>query len=252
MDATDQCWRHQVGREYLVANPVFVPGLRDILESAISTDEGFSVHNSAFEKRPLQEGLLSQDPFLVLPPEICQRIASHLNSSDVASLRLASRVFTHLPILFFRQFVLHEMPWLYEAWSPRTNPYYWATVVACDLHDEKKEHANFIRHLEERREIIRLYEPEIYDEFIANEPEWESPERPSWQDILDMGPITLPRNKTNWYLVFCGVRSNWRRLKGLRNRARIWDNVKQVVDAIKKAREGVDFYLEEEEEESRR
>jgi hypothetical protein len=250
VDATDQVWRHKVGHEYLVANPVFVPGLQAILESAISTDESFSVHTSAFENRPQHEGLSSQDPFLALPPEITLSIATHLNSSEVASIRLSSRAFTHLPISLFRYFVLDEMPWpwLYEAWSPETNPYYWATVVARDLLDEKQERAKFNRYLEQRREIILDHEPEIYDQFVANEQEEESPGRPGWQEILDMRPITLPRDKTNWYKVFCDIRSNWSSLKGLRNRERIWENVKQVVGAIKKAREGLHFYLEDDDD----
>lgn len=65
-----------------------------------------------------------------------------------------------------------------------------------------------------RREIIRNHEPEIYDEFVANEPEWELPGRAEWQEILDMGPITLPRDKTYLYKVFCDIRSNWNSLKG--------------------------------------
>ncbi|KAJ5819600.1 hypothetical protein N7474_005191 [Penicillium riverlandense] len=247
-DATDQVWRHKVGHEYLVANPVFVPGLRAILESAISTDKNFSVHESAFGKRPQHDGLSPQDPFLALPPEIILGISTSLNSSEVASIRLSSRAFTHLPISLFRQFVLDEMPWLYEAWSPETKPYYWATVVARDLLDEKQERAKFNRGLEKRREVIRNHEPGIYNEFVTNEPEWESPERPGWQEILDMGPITLPRDKTNWYKVFCDIRSNWSSLKGLRNRERIWENVKQVVDAIKKVREGLGFYLDEDDD----
>lgn len=251
IDATDQVWRHKAGHEYLVANPVFVPGLNAILELAISVDESFSVHNSAFENRPQREGLSSQDPFLALPPEIMLSIAAHLNSSEVASIRLSSRAFTHLPISLFRHFVLDEMPWLYEAWSPETNPYYWATVVARDLLGEKRERAKFNRYLEQRREIIRDHEPEIYDQFVANEPEKESPWSPEWQEILDMRPITLPRDKTNWYKVFCNIRSNWSSLKGLRNRERIWENVKQVVDAIKAAREGLNFYLEEDDDDNK-
>ncbi|CAI7625942.1 unnamed protein product [Penicillium pancosmium] len=248
VDATDQVWQHKEGHEYLVANPVFVPGLRAILESAISTDESFSVHQSAFEKRPQYDGLSYQDPFLALPVEIILNISTRLTSSEVASIRLSSRAFTHLPISLFRQLVLDEMPWIYEAWSPETKPYYWATAVARDLLDEKQEREKFNRDLEQRRAIIRDHEPDIYDEFVANEPEWESPGRPGWQEILDMGPITLPRDKTNWYKVFCDIRSNWSSLKGLRNRERIWENVKQVVDAIKKAREGLDFYLEDDDD----
>ncbi|KAJ5626040.1 hypothetical protein N7510_002349 [Penicillium lagena] len=245
VDATDQVWRHKEAHEYLVANPIFVPGLRAILDSAVTTDESFSVHKSAFEKRPQHDRLSPQDPFLALPPEIILSISSRLNSSEVASLRLSSRAFTHLPISLFRHFILDEMPWLYEAWSPETKPYYWATVIARDLLDEKQERAKFNRDLEQRREIIRDHEPEIYDEFVSNEPEWESPGRPGWQEILDTGPITLPHNETNWYKVFCGIRSNWSSLKGLRNRERIWKNVKQVVDAIKKARDGLNFYLDD-------
>ena len=157
-------------------------------------------------------------------------------------MRLSSRAFTHLPISFFRRLVLDEMPWLYEAWSSETKPYYWATVVARDLLDEKRERAKFDQELKRRREIIQDNEPQIYDEFVANEPEWKSPEHRECPEMLDMGPITLPRAKTNWYKLFCDIRSNWSQLKGLRNRERIWKNVNEVVDAIQKARGGLDVY----------
>lgn len=239
--ATGQYWQHRVGHEYLVANPIFVPGLRATLESAISTEESFNVHNSAFKQRPQRDSSSSKDPFLPLPLEIILDIAGSLDSNDLAYVRLASRAFTNLPISFFRQLVFDEMPWLYEAWSPETSPYHWATAVAHDKLKEKRELKKFSHELERRRNIILEFEPEIYDEFVANEPKWEWPEHPETREMLDMGPITLPRDRTNWYQVFCDIRLNRAGLKGLRNRERIWRNVTQVVDAIKKARDGLDF-----------
>jgi hypothetical protein len=45
----------------------------------------------------------------------------------------------------------------------------------------------------------------------------------------------LPYDKTNWYLLYRDITVNWAKLKGLRNRARIWDCVLQVIDAMKAA-----------------
>ncbi|KGQ01005.1 hypothetical protein PAAG_12315 [Paracoccidioides lutzii Pb01] len=97
----EQVWTHAIGDEYLVANSVFIPGCKATLESAISNDGNFSVHDSAFRTRPRTTNASSQDPFLSLPIEIILEIISHLNSPDIANLRLSSRAFTHLPISFW-------------------------------------------------------------------------------------------------------------------------------------------------------
>ena len=63
------------------------------------------------------------DIFFKLPQELIHEIVGHFGSKDIASLRLASRAFTHLPIFLWHRLVVEEMPWLYEAWSTTVTPY---------------------------------------------------------------------------------------------------------------------------------
>ncbi|KAK2780641.1 hypothetical protein FQN53_001065 [Emmonsiellopsis sp. PD_33] len=235
-----QYWEHNPGDEYLVANPIFIPGFRDILESAISHDESFNIHNSPFKARP-QKTLQSpsRDPFLRLPFEIMMDIAGYLGHADIANARLSSRAFDHIPISFWRRLVLEEMPWLYEAWSSDPSPYYWTTAVSRDLHEEEKAKKEFYEDLEIRREVIQTDMPEIYDEWVGNEPKWEWPEHPDRRVKLDMGPMKLPSDRTNWYKLYGDITKNRSQLKGLRNRERIWDSIMQIVDVVGAAREDI-------------
>jgi hypothetical protein len=55
--------------------------------------------------------------------------------------------------------------------------------------------------------------------------------------MLDLGPVKLPYETTHWYRLYRDITANWNQLKGLQNRARIWDTVTQIIDAMKTARE---------------
>lgn len=236
-DEKEQVWKHTIGREYLVANPVFIPGLRSILEASVSNDETFSVQNSAFDLRPQRDPRsVQQDPFLALPTELIYVIVRDLDSWDISALRLASRAFTQLPISLWYHLTLAEMPWLYEAWSPDPTPYYWATVIAPDLIKERRMYENFSKDLEEPSIRIRQDMPEIADQWIQDNSKWEWPEHPDRRELLKLSPIKLPYERTNWYQLYCDLTVNRERLKGLRNRARIWDCMLQVIDAIKDVR----------------
>jgi hypothetical protein len=52
--AAQQFWAHRTGDEYLAANPLYIPGLIPILESAVATDSSFSPRSSAFAPLPSQ------------------------------------------------------------------------------------------------------------------------------------------------------------------------------------------------------
>jgi hypothetical protein len=75
---------------------------------------------------------------MCLPQELGLQILFHLESKDVANLRLASHAFRQLPIYFWRHLTLKEMPWLWEAWS-NDEPYLWATVPFAVLEEEQKQ-----------------------------------------------------------------------------------------------------------------
>jgi hypothetical protein len=213
-DATrtrEQAWSSDFGHEYLVANPIFVPSLKPIITSAVSDDENFNIKNSAFERRSADgQAANGSDPFLKLPPELIHKIIDHLDSPSIATLRLTTRAVEHLPISLWRSLVTKEMPWLYEAWSSDPEPYYWATVVASDLEDKQQAEKGYS--------------------------EWtEAQER---RRLLHLSPVKLPNSNTNWYKLYRDITVNWSDLKGLQNRKRIWNDVMQLIDAIKWIRAG--------------
>jgi hypothetical protein len=79
--------------------------------------------------------------------------------------------------------------------------------------------------------------PEVYDEWVKNEPKWEWPEHPERRDVLDLSPVKLAYESTNWHRLHHYITGHWNQLKGLQNRARIWDAVMQIIDAMREARE---------------
>ncbi|KAB8226708.1 hypothetical protein BDV33DRAFT_227071 [Aspergillus novoparasiticus] len=236
-EGQEQVWNHTVGHEYLVANPVFVPSLIPIIKSAASTDRGFSVHNSPFESRnPINPESTARDPFRALPIEIILIIIDHLYSKEIAALRLASRAFTHLPTSLWFRLVVTEMPWLYEAWSSDPTPYRWASVIAHDVHQEKEAREEWDRDMEKQRLVISEEMPEVQAEWLSNRPQWEWPDHPDRLEVLRLSPARLHYHTTNWYQLYRDITLNWKQLKGLQNRARIWHAMRQIVGVIKDAR----------------
>ncbi|KAL2802785.1 hypothetical protein BJX63DRAFT_414004 [Aspergillus granulosus] len=232
----EQVWKHTAGLEYLVANPVFVPDLAPIVEASISKDKNFSILKSPFPQRYAPVSL-SHDPFLSLPPELILIIAQELESPDVAALRLSSRAFTHLPISLWHNLIVTEIPFLYEAWSSDPAPYYWATLLAPNLLNEKRAREKFLRNIEGPITIIREDDPEIADQWIKDHSQWRWPEHPDREEMLKVGPIKLPYERTNWYQLYRDLMVNRKKLKGLRNRGRIWDVVVQIIEEIRSFRE---------------
>ncbi|PGG97754.1 hypothetical protein AJ80_09643 [Polytolypa hystricis UAMH7299] len=257
----EQVWIHRAGHEYLSANPIFIPGLKPLLQSSISSpDENFNLSNSAFsETRPPQpqphniqkeeEEEEENDPFLHLPPEITQTIASHLPPKSIANLRLTSRAFTHLPISFFRHLLLREMPFLYEIWPSHQQqpssppPYPWSRIMARDLHAEQDARRAFDIDFATRAAVIRAdMTPEAYEEWLKHEaPDavWEWPEHPDQREMREEveivgGGLMLPVQRMNWFRVYRDIRRQWDVLKGLRNRERIWGCVMQIIGEVEK------------------
>ncbi|KAL3490270.1 hypothetical protein BJX62DRAFT_238248 [Aspergillus germanicus] len=236
-DEQEQVWKHTAGREYLVANPVFIPQLAPILAASIvSNDTAFSIQNSLCASRADSNNYSSSgsanDPFLRLPPELIHIIVWQLDSRDIAALRLSSRAFTHLPISLWHHLLVTEIPSLYEAWSSDPAPYYWSTLLTTDRIKEKRAREKFLRNLEEPITVIREDMPEIADEWIRDASKWEWPEDPDREEMLKLSPIRLPYERTNWYQLYRDIVVNRERLKGLKNRVRIWDAVLQINDAI--------------------
>jgi hypothetical protein len=230
----EQVWSSQVGCEYLVANPIFIPALRPIMVAAVSSNENFSVHSSPFAPRSgARNPSSAKDPFLRFPKEIIYDIVGYLNSPEIATLRLSSRAFEHLPISLWHRLIVEELPCLYEAWSLHPEPYYWATAVASDLKERQEAEDQFRSQISSAREVVRQDMPELYEQWVSNEPEFTWRESEDRQELLELSCTALPHDKTNWYQLYRDIFSNWENLKGLQNRQRIWEDVMNILEGIK-------------------
>jgi len=125
------------GTDYLAAYPLFPPVLLDVLEQTVSTDPAYDPaydpRNGAFDITACaSSGSTDVDPFVQISYELRMMILSQLPSRDIAALRLASRAFRQLPISFFYDLLMREMPWLWELWdSTAYAP--WACTTATEL-----------------------------------------------------------------------------------------------------------------------
>jgi hypothetical protein len=114
----DQWWSYRSGDEFLAADPLEIPGLFRLLDAAKREQPDFDARASPFGARPAASAV-SGDLFSKLPEELRDMIVAPLGSRDIASLRLASRSFQHLPYTLWHDLLKKEMPWIWEAWTDR-------------------------------------------------------------------------------------------------------------------------------------
>ncbi|KAL7919711.1 hypothetical protein ACQKWADRAFT_329426 [Trichoderma austrokoningii] len=256
-------WSCVPGAEYLVANPVFVPGLKALFEASMANGEGFDVRHSPFRDVPPGEdgGLIHDerydDPFLTLPAELRQAIVWNLDSKEIANLRLASRAFYHLPTSLWHRLLVREMPWIYEAWcdDDDATPNHWAMANASDLKQMQEQREAYAIERRRRAEILQnIGDAELYAAWEANEPEY-----PPWFDTpafkaqlqqsadikRALAPVRLPREGTNWYRLYTDIKANEMTVKGLRNRKRIWMNLEHIVSETEREWRSMLGYLDE-------
>ncbi|KAF7958362.1 hypothetical protein EAE96_001911 [Botrytis aclada] len=238
---SEQWWSHNLGTEWLAANPVFIPALPSVFQSAITTDPHFALSSPAFpicpsKPRPRRSPRNdSHDLFLKLSQELQDEIISYLPSKDIASIRLVSRAFTQLSQGLFYKLVVSEMPWLWEIYDCDP-PSFWATVSGADLESREKRRKEHNEQLVALRSLIREENPELYDEWKAAEPVFDE----SIQGALKTGfEDEIDTKKLDWYQLYLGITKGFKegRLKGLQNRERIWKDVEEIMRRIKKYKE---------------
>lgn len=262
----EQDWHHEPGHEYLAANPVLMPRLKEVLEAAIIPEEAGTVidmSSSPFGDDTRQEQMPDYPPemddwFLAFPRELTMIVMDYLCSKDIASLRLASRAFRHLPMSLWLRLLREELPSLWEAFDS-AEPYLWALTTAQKMKDERARRQKAYDELLETRalhaRVFREECPETWDAYRADH-EWLS--QPI-DDLVSMNApyLTektldrtllapyLPPNRTNWYLLYCGITKAMKigALKGLRNRERIWADCEEIVRRVKAYREQGDVHM---------
>ncbi|KAF2641925.1 hypothetical protein P280DRAFT_468412 [Massarina eburnea CBS 473.64] len=241
-----QEWKHWHGTAYLVANPLYVPKLRDILHSATSTATDFHPRNGAFTIPTNEPPETSYDTFNILPIELRFQILDHLSSKDIAALRLTSRTFHQLPISYFQKLILREMPWLWEAWPTankpeRLPPYaFWATVTGVQAEKKLQKTPKAIAILNDYVKIVSKEMPELA-------PLLENRLPGAIQQVLDehkreldehedRKPFFLPPGGTDYFLLYTLITRHWGDLKGLQNRRRIWTDCEETLKEMKRVR----------------
>ncbi|KAE8406853.1 hypothetical protein BDV37DRAFT_291569 [Aspergillus pseudonomiae] len=187
--AAGESWIHSKGDEWLVANPFYVPRLREILERAIDTGPSFSPQDGAFEPL-LSMTKNTTDPFTRLPREILDMIIKSLSTKDIASLRLVSRQFYQLHVSLWHRLIQEDMPWLWEVWS-NEKPYFWATVTAEDIKQNRGE-----TRVEYGEEKVLTHKINV-DEHLTK---WTM-------------PMPTP-SRTNWFLLYRDIKRHWTERKG--------------------------------------
>lgn len=119
--ASEQWWRHEPGSEYLVANPVNIPGLHALLKRV----ETASASNAVWDRVAKKLGNSSADPFTTLSMKIISMVVEYLSSKDIANLRLTTRAVRQLPDILFRRLLLEDMPWMWEAEDVPLGSFQW-------------------------------------------------------------------------------------------------------------------------------
>lgn len=240
-----QWWYHKKGTEWLAANPLFVPRLDDIFKAAIDPSPGFSLHQRAFQ--PLGPGTSPHDPFRRLPVELQYEVLDQMKLKDIASLCLASRVFSDLPVSYFQKRVLRKMPWLWEAWPTSAKPTQplayspWATINSHEAKLKERRHSHELAKLNDYIDIVTQALPEIKEKLQENyaqaleelkEAELEEAEREAEKDKCT--PFYLPPDRTNYLTLYTLITRHWKSLRGLQNRKRIWIDCQEIIKRVEK------------------
>ncbi|KAM5354731.1 hypothetical protein ACJ41O_001378 [Fusarium nematophilum] len=237
-------WRHCHGDEWLAANPCLDDRTKSFLGRMITKGTPLPIRltGTAVDAvaEPLQQSEASRiprhDPFSRLPIELRSEILSHLKeSADVANLAQSSPAFLSIPAFAFKQLFVRNYPWI---WETRCHlPFsFWSAKTASDIaKDFKLEAEQWARYEYWTRPVLGDERSNYEDD--ALEPAMTSLEqkirarvRSDSQQPLEA--FVLPNESVEWRLLFIQVTRNLDKLRGLRNRARIWDDCNFILDRI--------------------
>ena len=225
-ESSEQEWHHRPGYEWLAANPIVVPGLATILRLAVGGE-----NTSSKEDANGRPG--SEDPFSKLPREIADAILELVSPVDAAALRLAGLA-RFLAIENWYQELREEMPWLWEVWDT-VLPSFWAITTVSTLSAEMRKKEEAERQRVASRKIIQQELPEIAEIWDIDHAKVNMLFAACGNEGMKE-TIVLPKDGTNWCRVYYEVKKNWKTLKGLHNRERIWKDVEEIFRRIDKYR----------------
>lgn len=224
--ASNQYWTFNEGDEYLAANPLEIPALTSILESA-RRPPSYDARSSPFDagSTTTTTTTTTTDPISNLPSELRDMVLSYLPSKDIANLRLASKTFRYLPNTLWHDLLQKEMPWIWETWTDQPYPY-----MSCTTK----------RELQERRQAgkpaIRLARG---GEATSRQKQLVAQADAEFRRPREVR--RLERLRTDWYYLYCRIRREWGNINGLQNRERIWKCVEYVVRRVADPDEDLEF-----------
>ncbi|KAG8671981.1 hypothetical protein FPOAC2_05346 [Fusarium poae] len=196
----DRHWHHELGNEYLAANPCLIPKFQSILQACQDMDSSDSDVTLATISTTVSREDKESSRLLKLPTEVVHNILLYLDLKDLVNLRLTSRLFLQLPNHVLYELTLRLTPWLYEAWSSLPLSF-WATTTEEVMGEEWDTTSNFER---------------------GTHP--------------DMPVNQLSRTGTNWLHLHAEIARNRDKLSGLRNRRRIWKDCEEILNRVEKLR----------------
>lgn len=221
------------GTEYLVAHPMRIPGLLDLIQSC--HDEGHAASDVVFATG--RSRTHSIDPFAALSPELKLMLVLQLSRRDVANLRLSSRSFQQLSQSYFHRLVLSEMPWIFwdiETLPPKQIDWHklWCRLSAADggSHTDEDER-DWLQDAEwPERHWNKLFDRLTPDELkrFGILPLKSGQSKVSDKQQAKMKDVATERKKAG---------RQWPKateLKGLRNRRRIYGDVQEIIRRIAK------------------
>ncbi|KAF5987672.1 hypothetical protein FCOIX_885 [Fusarium coicis] len=245
----DWPWCHIPGDEWLVANPVEIPGISRVLEWCM-------------DDLDIKEYTEQTTRLLALPTETIQHTLSFLDITDLDSAARTCRAMFRLAQPIFRKDVVRDMPWLWEVienkeypasrdclptWDPLCPLGVSPPTLPVGLESEEEE--------EDRWVPIILEDPEMQPVYKAT----KTVNDYRREEIIAPYRENLKTLQKDWHSFRSNVEAwmhgkseqrdiNWRRvwllfnpatspLPGIRNRARIWEDCESIIHYVALARE---------------
>jgi len=244
-----QEWNHNIGDEFLAANPCFIPGYEKVLEGVRTSCQTWAnqetqtapptkttdiiqsgksqQHHSLQQPRTMNKTL---DIFSVLPTEIWYQIFTHLSAVEVAYLQRASRSFHKLPQSYIRHHLLRERPYLWELWCQQPYSRWTGTTATalkafqkqCDVENEEIEL------------VLEVLSEDGYIEARDTYKQYWDENRLERRPLEAKSVVMVGEDEIDYARLAIELEERLEKgqLKGLRNRARIWKDCETILDEI--------------------
>lgn len=220
-EGMEQSWKHTPGHEYLAADPLFLPGLRDAINSADLEDVWSS------------EGVSTG--FSSLPAEITEHTLEDLDTVNVAKASLAIPALRPVARQILRKRLQeHSHLWELEPSRPYSK---WTGVTAWELQIVQKE---FDRKQSEIGPLLEVLKQEGCDEAHDDlkqycEQQLEARRNATIGVVLrEKSPLQIPDDEVGIarFAIALEEASKSGKLKGLQNRQRIWKDCETILEQI--------------------